>query len=466
MTPASESVIFIDDDDEVRRANAQSLELAGLEVQAFASAEDAQLAFSSQFPGVVVTDVRLPGIDGLRLLRQIMELDPDLPVILITGHGDIPMAVEAMREGAYDFFEKPYPPDRLIDSVRRAAEKRRLVLENRTLRAELAQRQADEPLLLGRSPAMEKLRQTLAGLAEIDVDVLMIGETGSGKEAAAMAVHRWSRRQGGRFVALNCSALPEAAAEGELCGHEGGAFAGGARRRVGRVEQADGGTLFLAEVESLPPTLQARLMGVLQQRMVEPLGSDEARPVDVRVVAATDADLAGALGRREFRDDLFYRLSVATVRIPPLRDRPEDILLLFEHFAGRAAKRFGREAPVPTPETMRFLLGHPWPGNIRELARFAERLVLGLGDGAARPSQPARRAGLAEQVEAFERGLLVRELASNNGDTRAAAEALEIPRKTLYDKLSRHGIDPRTYRGAGSAADRPRAAPPHSRSSP
>ena len=249
---ACESVVFVDDDDEVRRANAQSLELAGFEVRAFASAEAAQAALGPQFPGVVVTDVRLPGMNGLGLLRRLIELDPDLPVILITGHGDIPMAVEAMREGAYDFFEKPYPPDRLIDSVRRAAEKRRLVLENRTLRAELAHHQADDPLLLGRSPAMEKLRQTLAGLAEIDVDVLMVGETGSGKEAAAMAVHRWSRREQGRFVALNCSALPEATAEGELCGHEGGAFAGGARRRVGRVEQADRGTLFLAEVESLP----------------------------------------------------------------------------------------------------------------------------------------------------------------------------------------------------------------------
>ena len=383
-------------------------------------------------------------MNGLGLLRRLIELDPDPPVILTTGHGDIPMAVEAMREGAYDFFEKPYPPDRLIDSVRRATEKRRLVLENRTLRAELAHHQADDPLLLlGRSPAMEKLRQTLAGLAEIDVDFLMVGETGSGKEAAAMAVHRWSRREGGRFVALNCSALPEAAAEGELCGHEGGASAGGARRRVGRVEQADRGTLFLAEVESLPSSLQARLMGVLQQRMVEPLGADEARPVDVRVVAATDADLAEALGRREFREDLIGS-SVATVRIPPLRDRREDIPLLYEHFACRAAKRFGREAPVPTPKTLRFLLGHPWPGNIRELARFAERLVLGLGDEAARPSQPAKRAGLAERVEAFERGLIVRELAANNGDTRAAAEALELPRKTLYDKLSRLGIDPRT----------------------
>lgn len=462
---AGESVVFVDDDEEVRRANAQSLELAGFDVQAFASAEAAQAALGPQFPGVVVTDVRLPGMNGLGLLRRLVELDPDLPVILITGHGDIPMAVEAMREGAYDFFEKPYPPDRLIDSARRATEKRQLVLENRTLRAELAHHQADDPLLLGRSPAMENLRQTLAGLAEIDVDVLMVGETGSGKEAAAMAVHRWSRRQGGRFVALNCSALPDAA-EGELCGHEGGASAGGARRRVGRIEQADRGTLFLTEVESLPPTLQARLMGVLQQRVVEPLGADEARPVDVRVVAATDTDLGDALRRREFREDLFYRLSVATVRIPPLRDRREDIPLLYEHFACRAAKRFGREAPVPTPETMRFLLGHPWPGNIRELARFAERLVLGLGDEAAKPSQPAKRVGLAGRVEAFERGLIVRELAANNGDTKAAAEALEIPRKTLYDKLNRHGIDPKTYRGIEGAADRPRGAPPHPRIQP
>jgi two-component system, NtrC family, C4-dicarboxylate transport response regulator DctD len=448
MIPVGESAIFIDDDEEVRRANTQSLELAGFEVQAFASAEDARLALSSQFPGVVVTDVRLPGIDGLRLLRQLMELDPDLPVILITGHGDIPMAVEAIREGAYDFFEKPYSPDRLIDSVRRAAEKRRLVLENRALRTELAQHQGDDLLLLGRSAAMETLRQTLAGIAEIDVDVLVVGETGSGKEAAAASIHRWSQRQAGRFVALNCSAMPEATAEGELFGHEGSTFAGNARRRIGRIEQADRGTLFLAEVEKLPSMLQAKLADVLQQRIVEPLGADEARPVDVRVVAATDTDLAAVSRQREFREDLYYRLSVATIFIPPLRDRREDIPLLYEHFTSRAAKRFGRVASVPTAETMRFLLAHSWPGNIRELARLAERHVLGLDDGTTRALQPARHTGLAEQVESFERGLIVRELVANNGDARAAAEALAIPRKTLYDKLSRHGIDPRSYRGA------------------
>jgi two-component system, NtrC family, C4-dicarboxylate transport response regulator DctD len=443
----------------VRHANAQSLELAGFEVQVFTAAETAQTAFSPDFPGVVVTDVRLPRMSGLTLLRRLVELDPDLPVILITGHGDIPMAVEAMREGAYDFFEKPYPPDRLIDSVRRAAEKRRLVLENRALRAELAQHEAEDPLLLGRTPAMEKLRQTLAGIAEIDVDVLIVGETGSGKQAAATAIHRWSRRRQGKFVGLNCSAIPMATAESELFGQEASGFDGSARRRIGRMEQADRGTFFLAEVESLPLTTQARMIGMLQQRIVEPLGSDEARPVDVRVVAATDVNLAEALSRREFREDLFYRLSVVTVHIPPLRDRRADIPLLYEHFSSQAAKRFGREAPVPTPETMRLLLGHPWPGNVRELARFAERLVLGLGDETTGPSQPPTRATLAEQVDAFERGLIVRELAVNNGDTRAAAEALEIPRKTLYDKLNRHSVDPRIYRGSEGTMGQLRTAP-------
>jgi two-component system, NtrC family, C4-dicarboxylate transport response regulator DctD len=381
------------------------------------------------------------------LLRQLMELDPDLPVILITGHGDIPMAVEAMREGAYDFFEKPYAPDRLIDSVRRAAEKRRLVLENRVLRAELAHHETEDPVLLGRTPAVEKLRQTLANIAEIDVDVLIIGEAGSGKQAAATAIHRWSRRRQGKFVGLNCSAISMATAESELFGQEIGRGDGSAHRRIGRMEQADRGTLLLAEVESLPLTTQAKMIGALQQRIVEPLGSDKAQPLDVRVIAATSANLAEALSRREFREDLFYRLSVVTVRIPPLRERRADIPLLYEHFSSQAAKRFGRVAPVPTPETMRFLLGHPWPGNVRELACFAERHVLGLGDGAVGPSQPATRASLAEQVEAYERGLIVRELAVNNGDTRAAAEALEIPRKTFYDKLNRHSVDPRTYRG-------------------
>jgi two-component system C4-dicarboxylate transport response regulator DctD len=453
-------VIFVDDDHEVRHSSTQSLELAGFDVRAFASAEAALHALGPDFPGALVTDVRLPGADGLTLLRRVAEIDADLPVILITGHGDIPMAVEAMRQGAYDFLEKPYPAERLIESVRHALEKRHLVLENRALRTELERQVGRDAMLLGRSPAMEKLRRSLLDIVALEVDVLVLGEAGSGKEAVATAIHRWGPRRTRRFVALNCSAMSEATAESDLLGHERGAFPSAVRRRVGRVEQADGGTLFLDEIERLPPPMQVKLLRVMQERVVEPLGSDETRPVDIRLVAATAADLGQAAARREFREDLFYRLNVVTVRIPPLRDRREDIPLLFEHFAGQAARRFGREPPERTPELMRFLLSHSWPGNVRELSHFAERLALGLVEEHGGPLRELLEAGLVDQMEAFERGLLVRALETSKGDIRATLERLQIPRKTLYDKLNRHSIDPKIYREAGAAAERPRAAVP------
>jgi len=441
----SESIIFIDDEEEVRRANAQSLDLAGFEVQAFASAEAARPLITPDFPGIVVSDVRLRGTDGLALLAEIAESDADLPVILITGHGDIPMAVEAMRRGAYDFIEKPYPADRLIESVRRALEKRRLVMENRALRAELAQL-GEDAALLGRTPAMDRLRRTILDLAAVDVDVLVTGETGSGKEVVATAIHHWAPHRRGRFVAVNCAGLPEAGVESELFGHEMGAFSGAVRRRIGRIEHADGGTLFLDAIESMPLTLQAKLLRMLQERAVEPLGANEARPLSLRVIAASRADLEQAVARREFREDLYYRLNVVTLRVPPLRDRRDDIPLLFAHFAGRAARRFSREPPAMTPELMRFLLGHAWPGNVRELRHFAERLVLGLAEELRAAPGAGADASLAQQVDGFERALILRELAASRGDVKAATEALRIPRKTLYDKLARHGIDPKAYR--------------------
>lgn len=455
MTDAGlvDSVIFIDDDAAVRSANAQSLGLAGFEVQAFATAEAALAVITTDFPGIVVTDVRLPGVDGLALLRQVVEIDADLPVILITGHGDVPMAVAAMRQGAYDFLEKPYPTARLVDAVQHAIEKRRLVLENRALRAELARQEGADALLLGRSPAMDKVRRTLADIAAIDVDVLVYGEPGSGKAAVAAAIHRSSPRQRGKLVALNCSAMPQSSAESDLFGHEAGAFSGAVRRRVGRIEQADGGTLLLEEIEHLPLPLEVKLLRVLKERAVEPLGADELLPVDLRVIATTNTDLAQAVGRREFREDLFYRLNVVTVTMPPLRDRREDIPLLFEHFAGQAARRFGRDPPKPTTELMGFLLGHPWSGNVRELAHFAERLVLGLTEHPGAPGPAAPSSSLSEQMEAFECALIAHALATTKGDIRATLAMLKLPRKTLYDKLNRHRIDPKIYRGTATAAD-------------
>ncbi|MFD0938355.1 sigma-54-dependent transcriptional regulator, partial [Methylobacterium trifolii] len=294
------------------------------------------------------SDVRLPGLDGGALFARLRRADPDLPVILITGHGDIRMAVAAMRDGAYDFLAKPYPAEALVASVRRALERRRLVLENRRLRARLDAAVEEDTAFLGVSPEMVRLRRLVREVAQADVDVLVFGETGSGKEVVAGALHRWSRRADRNLVAMNCGALPDSVVESELFGHEAGAFTGALKRRVGRIEHAHGGTLFLDEIESMPLGLQVKLLRVLQERTVEPLGTNEVRPVDMRVVAATKVDLGQAAAQGTFRDDLYHRLNVITVLIPPLRDRREDVMLLFQHFLARAAARFGREAPPVT----------------------------------------------------------------------------------------------------------------------
>ncbi|MCY1279874.1 C4-dicarboxylate transport transcriptional regulatory protein DctD [compost metagenome] len=436
-------VAFIDDDAELRAANQQSLELAGFEVLPFADAESALAVLGADFPGVVVSDVRMPRIDGLELFARLQALDADLPVILITGHGDIPMAVAALHNGAYDFIAKPYGADRLVQSVARAAEKRRLVLENRELRESV-----EESLpLVGQTPAMQHLRRTLRHIADTDVDVLVAGETGSGKEVVARLLHDWSRRRSGHFVAVNCGALPETIIESELFGHEAGAFTGAQKKRIGQIEHSSGGTLFLDEIESMPAAAQVRLLRVLEQREVTPLGSNERRALDLRVVAAAKIDLGDPAQRGDFREDLYYRLNVVTLTIPPLRERKDDLPLLFAHFAQRAAARFKLAAPELSAALRQYLFQHDWPGNVRELAHFAERCVLGLGELDARPValEPGAAASLPERLEQYEAELIRQALAANAGDVRATLEALGIPRKTFYDKLARHGIDRAEY---------------------
>jgi len=449
-------VAFIDDDEALRAANVQALMLAGLSVTPFASAEAALAALDPDFAGVVVSDVRMPRMDGLTLFRHLKRMDGDLPVILITGHGDIAMAVDAMREGAYDFLAKPYPMDRLLGAVRHALEKRRLVLENRELKRR-TQAAGDDPPLLGIAPAMERLRQMLRQLADADVDVLVEGETGAGKEVVAHALHRWSRRAARPLVAVNCGALPEAMIESELFGHEAGAFTGAVKKRVGRIEHASGGTLFLDEIEAMSPALQVKLLRVLEAREVAPLGTNEVRRVNLRVVAASKIDLLDLVRKGEFREDLYYRLHVAAVRIPALRERREDIPLLFGHFLAQAAKRFGREPPALGAGVRRHLEHHDWPGNVRELAHYAERVALGLAaldaapeppvqDGLDAPADGADGLSLPERVEAFEAAEIRAALAATRGDVQAAVRRLGIPRKTFYDKLRRHGIDQGAYR--------------------
>lgn len=440
-------VFLIDDDKDLRRATAQTLELAGFAVSAFADPREAIAALSPAFEGIVVSDIRMPHIDGLQLFAMLKDMDADLPVILITGHGDIPMAVQAIQDGAYDFIAKPFPADRLVQSVRRAAEKRRLVMENRALR-QAAETASDGLPLIGQTPAMENLRRTLRHIADTDVDVLVAGETGSGKEVVAQLLHQWSRRRAGNFVALNCGALPETVIESELFGHEAGSFTGAQKKRIGRIEHAGGGTLFLDEIESMPVATQVKMLRVLEMREIAPLGTNEVRPVDLRVVAAAKIDLGDPGQRGDFREDLYYRLNVVTLSIPPLRERREDIPLLFSHFLSRAAERFRRDAPVISQAVHRHLASHDWPGNVRELSHFAERVALGLeANGGSASADQASSASLPEKMERYEAAIIRETLAEHQGDVRLTIEALGIPRKTFYDKLQRHGISRADFRG-------------------
>ncbi|WP_180698659.1 sigma-54-dependent transcriptional regulator [Pseudomonas crudilactis] len=431
------SVMVVDDESSIRSAVEQWLSLSGFEVQLFSRAEECLAALPAHFAGVILSDVRMPGMGGLALLAEVQKRDADLPVILLTGHGDVPMAVEAMRDGAYDFLEKPFSPETLLGSLRRALDKRRLVLENRALHEQADNRAKLDATLLGVSRGLQTLRRQVLDLAALPVNVLIRGETGSGKELVARCLHDFGPRAAKPFVALNCAAIPEQLFEAELFGHESGAFTGASGKRIGKLEYADGGTLFLDEIESMPLAQQVKLLRVLQEQKLERLGSNQSIRVDLRIVAATKPDLLDEARAGRFREDLAYRLNVAELRLPPLRDRREDIPLLFETFAHHAAERLGRTFPPLSGAQLSHLLSHDWPGNVRELANVAERQVLGL-DEPAPGIDPGQ--SLAAQQEAFEAQCLRAALTRHKGDVKAVLEELQLPRRTFNEKLQRHGL--------------------------
>ena len=442
-------VALVDDDIEVRRSLVQTLELAGFEAEAYGSAEQALDQLGAGFAGVLITDVRLPRMDGMDLLQRMQQRDRAVPVIVITAHGDVGLAVQAMRAGAYDFLEKPFDPERLVEVTRRAMEKHALAAEVQALRAQLAGHPGLEAILIGRSTAMRTLRQQVKRLAATSADVMIVGETGTGKELVARCLHEHSARRERAFVAINCGGLPETLLESELFGHEMGAFTTASRRRVGKFEHADGGTLLLDEIESMPLPFQVKLLRVLQERRVERLGSNDEIPIDVRVVAATKADLHALAAEGRFRSDLYYRLDVAVLRLPPLRERREDIPLLFEHFALQAAHRHGLEPVELSEATSHALMSHDWPGNVRELRNAAERFVLGMTDERVLVAGDGPALTLAQQMDQVERVLIERTLKRHQGRVNQACEALGIGRKTLYDKIARLHIDVDAFRTVG-----------------
>lgn len=432
------SVVVVDDEASILTAVEQWLTLSGFSVQLHNRAEACLEQLPEHFPGVVVSDVRMPGMDGLQLLEQLQARDADLPVILLTGHGDVQMAVQAMRKGAYDFLEKPFSPEDLLSSLRRALEKRQLVLENRSLHEQADLKARLESTLLGMSQGMQQLRRQVLELAALPVNVLIRGETGSGKEQVARCLHDFGPRANKPFVALNCAAIPEQLFEAELFGHESGAFTGAQGKRIGKLEYANGGTVFLDEIESMPLAQQAKLLRVLQEQKLERLGANQSIAIDLRIIAATKPDLLEEARAGRFREDLAYRLNVAELHLAPLRERREDIPLLFQHFARSAAERLARTPPVLSGAQLGNLLSHDWPGNVRELANAAERHVLGLTP----PQTLAVESGqsLTAQTEAFEAQCLRAALTRNKGDIKAVLEELQLPRRTLNEKMQRHGL--------------------------
>ncbi len=445
-------LMVIDDLDSARSMMKRTL-ARSYDVYDFAAVAEALPAVERADFDAIVTDLRMPGIDGLEGLRRFKEKVPEIPVILVTAFATVETAVEAMKAGAFDYLKKPFEPEELEIVVARAVEHARVKKENARLRSALAG-EFDVHGIVGRSQAMKDLVAMLERIAPSDVPILVEGESGTGKDLLARAIHAMSRRAAGPYVALNMSAIPENLAEAELFGHEKGAFTGAEQARAGFFAEAEGGTLFLDELGLLPPALQPKLLRVLQDGEYIPVGSRKPRKANVRVVAATNEDLARSVKEGKFREDLWFRLRVVPLRLPPLRERREDVPLLVEHFVQKHALRLGRPPLRPDAASMRALLDHPWPGNIRELEHAIERgLLLARGDAitladlppelSAAPAEAAassaegryRRARDAWEKRFFED--LLREA---GGSVTRAAELAGLHRSTFYEKLARHGL--------------------------
>ncbi len=438
-------VYLVDDDTDLLASATDWLQVNGFEVRAFGDGRRVVAALAVDTPQAVVSDIRMPGLDGLDLLRSIRSSHPGLPVILLTGHGEVSLAVQAIKDGAEDFLEKPYDADHLIAVLDKA-------IQRGVMRAEISRLQGlvhapggASDGILGEHPSVHRLRERIRTLAGLDPDVLVVGETGTGKELVARALHALGPRADKPFVAINCAAIPDTLFESELFGHARGAFTGAERERTGRLEAANGGTVLLDEIESMPLAAQAKLLRVLQERSIDRVGEHRPRPIDVRFVAAAKDTLVARVRDGAFREDLFYRLNAAILQVPPLRERGEDILLLYAHYAALARRRYGRADEDVSAALAAELRGHPWPGNVRELKARAERDALGIAWDVEEPtaSDPAATAGgdtLTDAVRAFEIARIREALDAVGGDVRAAAQRLGIPRRTLSEKIARFGL--------------------------
>ncbi len=450
----NKNVVLIDDEQAMRRSVEQWLDLSDFRVRSYASGRKALADLSADFDGVVVSDVKMPGLSGLEVLEEVVRIDREIPVILITGHGEVAMAVEAMKKSAHDFLEKPFSPDRLLEVVTRAHEHRSLVLENRRLREKLADVTGLARRFIGESPAIEALRNEITDLASTNVNILLLGETGTGKEVIARALHDFSNRAAHPFKAIDCGAIPSDLFESEFFGHEAGAFTGATSRKTGSLEHGNHGTIFLDEITNLPLPMQAKLLRVLQERQITRVGSNEVISVDIRLVSATNETIKTAIEAERFRADLYYRVNTIELHVPPLRERGDDVILLFEHFVQIAEREFKRNAPELSADDLARLRSHPWPGNVRELKNIAERFTLWRGTGPVRigelikgckPHEQCAPRTLKDQMNSFERDVIASALAKFGGNISEVMKELGLPRRTLNDKMAKYGLSKEKY---------------------
>ncbi len=436
-------IAIVDDEKDMRQSISQWLALSGFDTETFASAEDALKGLSPDYPGIVVSDIKMPGMDGMQFLRKLKGVDSTLPVIMITGHGDVPMAVEAMRIGAYDFLEKPFNPDRMTELAKKATQARRLTLDSRALRKELSDGSSLMKKLIGSSPAMERMREDILDIGQADGHVLIEGETGTGKTLVAHALHAVGARAAKKFVLIACSAFDEDALNRRLFGpaHDD--------EPIPAIEEARGGTLVLEDIEALSPVLQARLMTAI---------NDQGNPPETRIVAICNLQEQDKTCESVLRPDLFYRLAAMRIIVPPLRQRGEDVLTLFTALSDQFAEEYGCDAPQVSAQEAAQLLQAPWPGNVRQLINVAERAVLqsrrGTGSIAsllmadtddARPAMTTEGKPLKEFVEAFERMLIDNTMRRHKGSIVAVMDELCLPRRTLNEKMAKYNLQRSDY---------------------
>ena len=450
-------ILVIDDDTSLRRVIEYNLQEAGYDVTLAASGEDGLRLFAEVTPALVITDMKMPGMDGMQLLKGVKKLSPDALVIMITAFGTVDVAVEAMKSGAYDYITKPFSRDALRLTVAKALQFRGLSDENRRLKDELSEK-VDYRTIVGSSKIMERVFEVVRKVADTDVSILITGESGTGKELVARSIHSLSSRRNEPFIAINCAAIPRELLESELFGHIKGAFTGAIKDKVGKFQMADGGTLFLDEVGELPLDLQPKLLRALQERVIEPVGSTKPHKLDVRVVAATNLDIEKALAETTFREDLYYRLAVIPIHLPSLRERREDIALLLRYFCGK----HGADSVAFDAAAQAVLNSYRWPGNVRELENLVERLlIMRSGDIITIDDLPEKiRNGVTVSgvslnsgkvftlpdegysLEQLEREVVVDALERSAWNQTGAAKFLRIPRHTLIYRMEKYGIVP------------------------